>query len=200
MQCKNHPDRKAQYFCSGCKVPLCAECAEETRPGEFYCFKCAMLVSVSAVGTTIKGKREKIAEQKEKTKEKKKRTPFHYFVMVSSVMILVMWGVILFGGQKAPAGAADLGSQPRVLLFMVDGALKRFAHYEGNQFPSQLTELMPKYLSLRKEDISLLDMVSYTRDPSLGYRLSLAKPKPGDMNIVISPKGVRYETLPGGGS
>lgn len=200
MQCKNHPDRKAQYFCSGCKVPLCAECAEETRPGEFYCFKCAMLVSVSAVGTTIKGKREKIAEQKEKTKEKKKRTPFHYFVMVSSVMILVMWGVILFGGQKAPAGAADLSSQPRVLLFMVDGALKRFAHYEGNQFPSQLTELIPKYLSLRKEDISLLDMVSYTRDPSLGYRLSLAKPKPGDMNIVISPKGVRYEPLPGGGS
>jgi len=200
MQCKNHPDRKAQYFCSGCKVPLCAECAEETRPGEFYCFKCAMLVSVSAVGTTIKGKREKIAEQKEKTKERKKRTPFHYFVMVSSVMILVMWGVILFGGQKAPAGAADLANQPRVLLFMVDGSIKRFAHYEGNQFPSQLRDLIPKYLSLRKEEIPLLDMLRYTRDPSLGYRLSLAKPKPGDMNIIISPKGVRYETLPGGGS
>jgi hypothetical protein len=159
-----------------------------------------MLVSVSAVGTTIKGKREKIAEQKEKAKEKKKRTPFQYFVMVSSVMILVMWGVILFGGQKAPAGAADLASQPRVLLFMVDGALKRFAHYEGNQYPTQLAELIPKYLSLQKEDTSLLDKVNYSRDPNFGYRLSLAKPGPGDMNIVISPKGVRYETLPGGGS
>jgi hypothetical protein len=157
-----------------------------------------MLVSVSAVGTSIKGKREKIAEHK--AKEKKKRTPFHYFVMVSSVMILVMWGVILFGGQKAPAGAADLGSQPRVLLFLVDGALKRFAHYEGNRYPSQLTELVPKYLSLKQDDIQLLDKVSYVRDPSLGYRLSLAKPKAGDMNIIISPKGVRYETLPGGGS
>jgi hypothetical protein len=157
-----------------------------------------MLVSVSAVETSIKGKREKIAEHK--AKEKKKKTPFHYFVMVSSVMILVMWGVILFGGQKAPAGAADLGNQPRVLLFMVDGALKRFAHYEGKQYPSQLADLVPKYLPLRKEEIPLLDKVSYTRDPSLGYRLSLAKPKPGDMNIIISPKGVRYETLPGGGS
>jgi hypothetical protein len=157
-----------------------------------------MLVSVSAVGTTIQGKREKVAEHK--AKEKKKRAPFHYFVMVSSVMILVMWGVILFGGQKAPAGAADLGNQPRVLLFMVDGALKRFAHYEGNQYPTQLTELIPKYLSLRKEDTSLLDKVSYMRDASVGYRLSLAKPKPGDMNIIISPKGVRYETFPGGGS
>ena len=200
MQCKNHPDRKAEHFCAACKVPLCAECAEETSPGEYYCFKCAMLVSVGDAGKTIRGKREKIAQQKEKTKEKKKRTPFHYFVMVSSVMILVMWGVILFGGQKAPAGAADLSNQPRVLLFMADGAIKRFAHYEGNRFPSQLTDLIPKYLSLRKEDIPLLDMVSYTRDPSLGYRLSLAKPKPGDMNIIISPKGVRYETLPGGGS
>lgn len=198
MQCKYHPDRAAEHFCSGCRVPLCAECAEETKPGEFYCFQCAMLASVSAVGTTIKGKREKIAEQK--AKEKKKRTPFHYFVAVSSVMILVMWGVILFGGQKAPAGAADLGNQPRVLLFMVDGALKRFAHYEGNKYPAQLVELIPKYLPLRKEDISLIDMVSYTRDQSLGYRLSLVKPKPGDMNIIISPKGVRYETLPGGGS
>jgi hypothetical protein len=198
MQCKNHPDRRAEHFCSGCRIPLCADCAEETKPGEFYCFQCAMLASVSAVGTSIKGKREKIAEHK--AKEKKKRTPFHYFVMVSSVMILVMWGVILFGGQKAPAGAADLGNQPRVLLFMVDGALKRFAHYEGNRYPSQLTELIPKYLSLRQDDIQLLDKVSYVRDPSLGYRLSLAKPKAGDMNIIISPKGVRYETLPGGGS
>jgi len=200
MQCKNHPDRSAEHFCSGCRIPLCEECAEEAKPGEFYCFQCAMLASVSAVGTTIKGKREKVAEQKEKAKEKKRRTPFHYFVMVSSVMILVMWGVILFGGQKAPAGAADLGNQPRVLLFMVDGSLKRFAHYEGSQYPAQLVELVPKYLSLRAEDISHLDKLSYTRDPSLGYRLSLAKPKPGEMNIIISPKGVRYEALPGGGS
>jgi hypothetical protein len=198
MQCKNHPDRQAKHFCASCRIPLCADCVEETKPGEYYCFKCAMLVSVSAVGTSIKGKREKIAEHK--AKEKKKKTPFHYFVMVSSVMILVMWGVILFGGQKAPAGAADLGNQPRVLLFMVDGALKRFAHYEGNQYPLQLVDLIPKYLPLRKEDTPLLDKVSYTRDPSVGYRLSLAKPKPGDMNIIISPKGVRYETLPGGGS
>jgi hypothetical protein len=198
MQCKNHPDRRAEYFCSSCRIPICGDCAEETKPGEYYCFKCAMLVSVSAAGTTIKGKREKAADKK--GKEKKKRTPFHYFVMVCSVMILVMWGVILFGGQKAPAGAADLGNQPRVLLFMVDGALKRFAHYEGNQYPAQLVDLVPKYLSLRNEEISLLDKVSYTTDPSLGYRLSLAKPKPGDMNIIISPKGVRYETLPGGRS
>ena len=200
MQCKNHPDRRAEHFCSGCRIPLCADCAEETKPGEYYCFQCAMLVSVSAVGTTIKGKREKTAEHKEKAKEKKERTPFHYFVMVSSVMILVMWGVILFGGQKAPAGATDLGNQPRVLLFMVDGAIKRFAHYEGSQYPAQLAELVPKYLSLRADDFSHLDKLSYIRDPSLGYRLSLAKPKPGDMNIIISPKGVRYEALPGGGS
>ena len=198
MQCKYHPDRRAEHFCSGCGVPLCAECADELKPGEFYCFQCAMLASVSAVGTTIKGKREKSAGHK--ARERKKRTPFHYFVAVSSVMILVMWGVIFFGGQKAPAGATDIGNQPRVLLFMVDGALKRFAHYEGKPYPAQLTELIPKYLSLRKEDVPVLDKVSYTTDPSLGYRLSLAKPKPGEMNIIISPKGVRYETLPGGGS
>jgi len=199
MQCKNHPDRKAEHFCAGCGIPLCGDCAEETKPGEFYCFKCAMLVSVSAVGTTMKGKKERLAEKKEKEKEKKKWTSFRYFVVVSSVMILVMWGVILFGGQKAPAGAADLAGQPRILLFMVDGGLKRYAHYEDNRYPARLIDLVPKYLSLVKEELPLLDTLSYARDPELGYRLSLARPKPGEMNLIISPKGIKYDTSTRGG-
>jgi hypothetical protein len=200
MQCKNHPDRQAERFCAGCGIPLCGECAEETKPGEYYCFKCAMLVSVSAVGTTMKGKRERLAEKKEKEKEKKKWTPFRYFVLISLVLILVMWGVIIFGGQKAPAGAADLAGQPRILLFMVDGALKRYAYYEDNRYPARLIDLFPKYLSLRKEELPLLDTLSYAKDPELGYRLSLARPKPGEMNLIISPKGIQYETSKGGGS
>jgi hypothetical protein len=197
MRCKNHPDRQAEHFCAGCGIPLCAECAEETKPGQFYCFQCAMLSSVSAVGTSMKDKKDKLAEKKEK--EKKKWTPFRYFVLISSVMILVMWGVILFGGQKAPAGAADLAGQPRILLFMVDGALKRYAHYEDNRYPAKLIDLYPKYLSLRKEELSLLDSLNYVRDPGLGYRLSQARPKAGEMNLVISPKGIKYETSASGG-
>jgi hypothetical protein len=158
-----------------------------------------MLVSVSAVGTTMKGKKERLAEKKEKEKEKKKWTPFRYFVLISSVMILVMWGVIIFGGHKAPAGAADLAGQPRILLFMVDGALKRYAHYEDNRYPAGLIDLVPRYLSLGKEELPLLDTLTYARDPGLGYRLSLARPKPGEMNLIISPDGIKYETSVGGG-
>jgi hypothetical protein len=196
MRCKNHPDREAERFCAGCGIPLCGDCAEETKPGEYYCFKCAMLVSVSAVGTTVRGKKERLVEKKEQ--EKKKWTPFRYFVLISSVLILVMWGVILFGGQKAPAGAADLAGQPRVFLFMVDGALKRYAHYEDGRYPTGLKDLIPKYLSLRQEDLPLLDTLAYRKDPNLGYRLSLAKPRPGEMNLIISPKGIKYETSAGG--
>jgi hypothetical protein len=199
MQCKNHPDRQAERFCTGCGVPLCAECAEETKPGEFYCFKCAMVISVSAVGTTMKGKKERLAEKREKEKDRIKWTPFRYFVVISSALILVMWGVIIFGGESSPAGAADLASQPRILLFMVDGALKRFAHYEDNRYPARLTDLVPKYLSLRKEELPLLDTLAYAKDPASGYRLSMAQPKPGEMNLIISPKGIKYETPTGGG-
>jgi len=199
MRCKNHPDRQAERFCAGCGIPLCGECAEETKPGEYYCFKCAMLVSVSAVGTTMKGKKERLAERKEKEKEKKKWTPFRYFVLISSVLILVMWGVIIFGGQKAPEGAADLAGQPRVFLFMVDGALKRYAHYEAGRYPTGLTDLVPKYLPLKQDEVSLLSTLSYAKDPYLGYRLSLAQPRPGEMNLIISPKGIKYETSASGG-
>jgi B-box zinc finger len=197
MRCKNHPDREAERFCAGCGIPLCGECAEETKPGQFYCFQCAMLSSISAVGTSMKDKKERLADRKDK--EKKKWTPFRYFVLISSVMILVMWGVIIFGGQKAPAGAADLAGQPRILLFMVDGALKRYAHYQDNKYPANLVDLCPKYLSLGKEELPLLDRLTYVIDPSLGYRLSLANPKPGEMNLVISPKGIKYETSATGG-
>jgi hypothetical protein len=193
MQCKHHPDRQAEHFCANCGIPLCAECSEESKPGEFYCFQCALRTSVSDVGTSIKDKREKQAEKKEK-KEGKKWTPFRYFVVVSSVVILVLWGIILFGGEKPPSGTADIVNQPRILLFMVDGALKRFAHFEGGKYPPNLTDLIPKYLALSKQDIPHLNKLVYVRDVSIGYRLSLANPKAGEMNIIISPKGIKSES------
>jgi len=193
MQCKTHPNRRAEHFCAGCGIPLCSDCSEEVKPGQFYCFQCAMLTSVSAVGTTIKDKRVKAADKKEKEEGKKKWTPFRYFVVVAAVFILVMWGVILFGGQQAPAGTADFANQPRVLLFMIDSSIKRYAHYEGNQYPAKLSDLIPKYLRLQEKDLPQLQNLSYERDQALGYRLSFAKPKPGE-KIVITAKGVKYES------
>jgi hypothetical protein len=150
-----------------------------------------MLSSVSAMGTSIKDKREKSAEKK--LDKKKKWGPFHYFVSISGVLILVMWGVILFGGQKAPAGTMDFGNNQRVFLFMVDGAVKRYAHYEGKKYPDELSDLVPKYLQLDEKNIKHLGMLSYRKDRREGYLLSLAKPEAGEMNIIISAKGIKYE-------
>lgn len=58
MQCRYHPKRVAGFFCASCNVGLCKECAEEVRPGQYYCFECAMLHSVSEVGASLKEKRE----------------------------------------------------------------------------------------------------------------------------------------------
>ncbi|HUT69969.1 MAG TPA: B-box zinc finger protein [Desulfatiglandales bacterium] len=194
MQCKYHPERSAEHFCASCNAPLCEECAEEIRTGNFLCFQCAMIQSVSEVGTSIKEKRE----QDEK-KKKKRWGPFHYFVIVSSVLILVMWGYIMFGGQELPTSVitVDYGKQGRVLLFMVDGALKRYAHYEGNTYPERLADLVPKYISLQGEQILHLKLLAYQRDSGTGYRLSLAKPEPGEMNIILTSKGIEY-TAPSG--
>ena len=189
MQCKYHPERSAKHFCGSCKAPLCEECAEETGPGNFLCFQCAMIQSVSEVGTSIKEKREQ-----EEKKKKKKWGPFHYFVIVSSVLILVMWGYIMFGGQELPTSVitVDYGKQGRVLLFMVDGAIKRYAHYERNEYPEKLTDLIPKYVSLKGEQILHLKQLLYQLDPKVGYRLALASPQPGEMNVILTSKGVEY--------
>lgn len=38
MQCKQHPDRKAEYICLNCSAPICSDCAEEIRPGVIIVF------------------------------------------------------------------------------------------------------------------------------------------------------------------
>ena len=191
MQCKHHPNRRAEHFCASCGTNICQECAEEVKSGEYYCFQCAMLYSVSEVGTSIKDKRERAAEKQ--IKKDGKWSPFHYFVVVSCVLILVMWCVILFGGQAAPGGKADFAKNERVLLFMIDAGIKRYAHYEGNQYPESLSDLIPKYLSMREGDLIHLERLSYQRDPKAGYLLSLSNPKPGAMKITLTPKGIQYQ-------
>ena len=191
MRCKHHPNREAKQFCAACGIPICNDCAEEVQAGEFYCFQCAMLSSVSAMGTSLKDKHEKSAEKK--LDKKKKWGPFHYFVTVAGVLICVMWGVILFGGQKAPAATMDFANNQRVFLFMVDGAIKRYAHYEGKKYPAELADLIPKYLQFDDKNKKLLGILSYGRDRNAGYHLSFANPKAGEMNVTITAKGIKYE-------
>lgn len=149
-----------------------------------------MLTSVTQVGDTLLIRKEKASEKK--LKEKKKRGPFYYFVFVSCALILVMWGVVIFGGRKAPEGAKSLAGNERALLFMVDASIKRYARFEGNRYPQKLADLAPKYLGLREGDMGLLDNLSYRVDPREGYLLSLAKPKSGQLNVVLSAKGIKY--------
>jgi hypothetical protein len=157
-----------------------------------------MLSSVSAVGTSIKGKREKVAD--EKVKKKVKLSAFHYFVIGAGVLILAMWGFILFGGEKAPTGTIDVSQNSRVFLFMVDSAIKRYAHYEGNTYPEKLIDLIPKYLSVENNQAMQLIGLYYERDPEVGYRLTLANPIPGEMRIIITPGGIQYQLPPGEGA
>ena len=188
MQCKYHPSRDGEFFCVSCHAPLCNECAKEGNPGEYYCFQCAMLRSAPGAGASIQDEPGKTMEQR----EKKKKGPFHYFVTVSLVLILVMWGVIIFGGQPSPGRKINFAEKGRVLLFMVDGALKRYAFYEEDRYPQNLSDLIPKYLSIKKNERFPLHKLSYQRDPKAGYRLSIANPKSGEMLIILSPKGIEY--------
>ena len=196
MQCKHHPDRKAEHICVKCSIPICDDCAEEIQPGVYSCFQCAMLQSVSEGGSDISARQRRAAHKR--TKKKKKWGPFQYFVVLSSILILVMWGVILFGGQPAPERSTEFVKKGRVLLFMVDGALKRYGHYEDNKYPEKLTDLIPKYLSLRDSELFHLNKLSYESNVEIGYRLSFADPEEGEVNLILSPQGIVHIPLGGG--
>jgi hypothetical protein len=149
-----------------------------------------MLHSISAVGTTLKDRRDKGEQRREKAK--KRWGPFQYFVIISTVLIAVMWGVIIFGKKPAPASSRELASNDRVLLFMVNGAIKRYALYKDNTYPTELTELLPDYLSLREGEAAYLERLSYEPDPKVGYRLWLVEPGPGEMNLILTAQGIEY--------
>jgi len=155
-----------------------------------------MLTSISDGGSKIQDRRQKAAEGKQKIK--KKWGPFRYFLASSSVLILVMWGVILFGGEKPPASTTKLASNPRAFLFMVDSSLKRYAHFEKKGYPEKLADLVPKYLRIDSANLDELKLFSYRKDPKEGYRLSLAKKTPDEQAVVLSPQGVQYESAGGG--
>ena len=199
MKCKNHPDREATHFCASCGIPICDSCAEEPNPDQFLCFQCAMLQTVSIVGTSIVDKRDKVSEKKLE-KKKKPWGPFQYFVVVCSVLIAVMWGVIIFGGpEKSPGKKIDFERQGRVFLFMVNSSIKRYYFYEGDKYPEKLTELVPKYLPISEEHLPELNRLNYKSESGSDDSLSLANPKPGQMNIIITSEGIEYESIPNEG-
>jgi len=136
-------------------------------------------------------------------KEKKKKGRwgfFHYFVIISSVTIMAMWAGILCGGRPAPPRTIDLTRHPEFVLFMVDVAIKRYAHYEGNEYPETLSDLIPKYVPLGKHELLPLGRLSYRRNAEVGYYLLLGDPETGGALIILSPQGIAYSVLSKGGS
>jgi hypothetical protein len=116
------------------------------------------------------------------------------------VVIVAMWAGILFGGQPPPTRTADFAKKPEFLLFMVDVAIKRYAHYGGNRYPERLSDLVPKYVPLGKDELFHLDKLSYRRDSEAGYYLLLGDAKAGEMSIILSPQGIAYDSPANGGS
>jgi hypothetical protein len=193
MQCRFHPDRKAEYYCETCHIPLCRDCGEEVRPGAYTCFQCGMIQSLSQAGTSL-AERQKRAVAKRSVK---RWGPFHYFLVVSCFLIGVMWSVVIFGGTPAPHQTASFelekGQAGRVLLFLVDGAIKRYAHHEKKGYPHHLSDLVPKYLQIREEQIPSLNQFTYQREGAdKGYRLSLAQTRKGEMRLIFTPHGIEY--------
>ena len=196
MKCKNHPTRSADKICTSCNIPICDDCAEEVSSGQFFCFNCAILQTVSGVGSSLLDKKSK-ANNRRYEKKKISWGPFHYFVTVSCVLIGVMWFVIMFGGESAPGKRIDYSKQGRVLLFMVDSAIRRYHQYENQNYPDELSELIPRYLPMTKEDLRHLNSLSYKKDPAGGYSLFLVNTRPGSPGIILSPKGIKYEATTG---
>ena len=115
---------------------------------------------------------------------------FHFSLLICSALILALWGVIIRGGEPPPPRTAYVVERPTVLLFLVDTALKGYAHYERGKYPEELSEILPRYVRLRNKELPCLEMLSYGTDPSGGYRLraqSFARSVPPAVATVSAP-------------
>jgi hypothetical protein len=131
-------------------------------------------------------------ERVEGQDEKKEKSwgLFHLYVLICSALIVALWGVIIRGGEPPPPRMASVVERPTVLLFLVDTALKRYAHYGRGRYPEQLSELLPRHVRLGNEELSYLETLSYSKDPTGGYRLALIDRNTGDASIILSPQGM----------
>jgi len=103
-----------------------------------------------------------------------------------------MWGLIIRGGEPPPLRTAPVVERPTVLLFLIDTAITRYAHYEKRGYPERLSDLHPKYVPLRQDELSCLERFSYSPDPAEGYRLGLIDRSTGNVSIILSPQGIVY--------
>lgn len=133
---------------------------------------------------------QRLRSEERKENQKNKWGLFHLYVLVSAALIIAMWGVIIRGGEPPPPRTLHVVERPTVCLFLVDGAIKRYTHYEGRGYPARLSELLPRYLPIPKEKLSCLDTLSYSTDPRGGYRLTLTDRNTGDVIIMLSPQGI----------
>jgi len=132
----------------------------------------------------------RVRSEERKEKRKKEWGVFHLYLLISAALIIAMWGVLIRGGEPPPPKTIHVVERPTVLLFLVDGAIRRYAHYEERGYPEQLSDLHPKYVPLRKEELSCLEVLSYSTDPAEGYRLALIDRSTGNVTIVLSPQGI----------
>jgi hypothetical protein len=117
---------------------------------------------------------------------------FHISLLISATLTIAMWGLIIRGGEPPPPRTAPVVERPTVLLFLIDTAIRRYAHYEERRYPERLSHLHPKYLPLRQEELSSLERFSYSAGPAEGYRLGLIDRSTGNVTIVLSPQGIVY--------
>jgi len=116
--------------------------------------------------------------------------PFHLTLLISAAVIIALLGVIIRGGEPPPPRTIRVIERPTLILFLVDGALRRCTHYEGTGYPERLSDLPVKYMPIKKEDFLSLEMLSYSTDATEGYRLSLTDRDTGDVIMVLSPQGI----------
>ena len=143
---------------------------------------------------------ERVHPKEQEENRKKDWGPFHLYLLISAALIIAMWGLIIRGGEPPPPRTAHFVERPTLLLFLVDGAIKRYAHYEGSGYPERLSDLLPRYVRLGRDELSCIDTLSYRRDPTGGYRLALVDRRTGDVIIILSPQGIVYMGPSGGES
>ena len=135
---------------------------------------------------------ERVRPKDELEDLKKHWGAFRISLVISATLIIAMWGLIIRGGEPPPLRTAPVVERPTVLLFLIDTAITRYAHYEKRGYPERLSDLHPKYVPLRQDELSCLERFSYSPDPAEGYRLGLIDRSTGNVSIILSPQGIVY--------
>ena len=200
MKCYLHPREDALYECHVCGKPICGDCMKFGDDNEITCPKCTLdpngLVHLEELEENERLYDEQVAKIRNRKTLKERLS-----VKFNSTFVLILIAILglnyYIGHQIDKSQILVEFSDERMMENGIPAAQFTYVmakiyqyHDQHGKWPKNLDKLVGGYLDKQPCILKTNDQYSYTKDPKLGFVLSVPKAKRfGFLKLYVAADG-----------